>query len=78
MNNYKLRFAEESVQFQCRYPRTVNTGSQMTLAPPPPQPIIGVRVFNYEMNIQVGSHGGDTIVSVNANHNIAGIVSRLI
>ena len=48
----------------------------MTLAPPPPQPIIGVGVFNYEMNIQVGSHGGDTIVSVNANHNIAGISPR--
>ena len=29
------------------------------------------------MNIQVGSHGGDTIVSVNASHNIAGIVPSL-
>ena len=48
----------------------------MTLAPPPPQPVIGVGEFQYTMDAQVGPHGGDTIVSINANHNIDGIVPR--
>jgi len=75
--NNGISFADESVQFQCRYPRTVNSGSQMTLAPPPPQPVFGVGEFIYSMDIQVGPHGGETIVNINANHNIEGIVPRI-
>ena len=48
----------------------------MTLAPPAPQSVIGVGEFIYSMDIQVGPHGGNTIVNINANHTIEGIVPR--
>ena len=72
----KLRFAEELIQFQCQYPRTVNTGTQMTLAASSPQSVNGVGEFSYNMNAQGGPIGGNTIISINANHNIDGIVPR--
>ena len=69
-------FAEDSIEFKCRYSRTVNTNSQMTVGPFPTQPIIGEGDFDYTMDVQVGSLGGTTNVSINANHNFDGIVPK--
>ena len=77
MNLYDhFSFAEDSIEFQCRYSRTVNTNSQMTVGPFPTQPIIGEGNFDYTMDVQVGSLGGTTNVSINANHNFDGIVPK--
>ena len=70
-----LSFAEDSIQFQCRYGRTINVESQMTMPTPQPQPVIGNYwgAFSYFMDAQVGDHGGNTIVNITANHNFDGI-----
>ena len=49
----------------------------MTLAPPPPQPVVNVGDFHYTMDAQVGPHGGDTVVNITANHSIDGVVPRI-
>ena len=74
--HFELRFAEDSIQFQCQYPRIVNTGTQMTVTSSAPQSTIGVGEFSYTMDAQGGPIGGNTIVSINANHNFDGIVPR--
>ena len=49
----------------------------MTLTSSAPQSIIGgVGEFSYTMDAQGGPIGGNTIVSINANHNFDGIVPR--
>ena len=69
-----LSFAEDSIQFQCRYGRTINVESQpMTIPTAQPQPVIGQGSFTYSMDVQVGDQGGNTIVNITANHNFDGI-----
>ena len=69
-------YADESVQFQCRYGRTINVESQMSVGVPQPQPVISEGNFSYTMDAQVGPHGGNTIVNISANHNFAGITPK--
>ena len=66
-------FAEDSIDFQCRYGRTINVGTQITQPTPQPQPIIAQGSLSYTMDAQVGDHGGNTIVNIIANHNFNGI-----
>ena len=68
-----LSYAEESVQFLCRYGRTINVQSQLSVGVPQPQPVQGEGNFSYTMDAQVGRHGGNTILNINANHNFDGI-----
>ena len=64
-----LSFAEESVQFQCRYSRTVNTDATFEIVPTfQPQPVIGYGQLSYEMNVVAGDLGGNTIVTISPNH----------
>ena len=73
----QLALMQQQLSHQLQLSRLpVTVGSSMAMAPPPPQPVIGTGNFVYTMDIQVGPHGGDTIVNINANHNIDGIVPR--
>ena len=66
-------FAEESIEFQCRYARTINVDNQMTVGGSQPQPIVGEGDLNYTMVVQPGNLGGTTNISINAEHNFDGI-----
>ena len=69
-------FADESIQFQCRYGRTVTVESQMTAPGAPPQPVLGVGELSYDINVDVGDHGGNTLFNITANHNFNGITPK--
>ena len=66
-------FAEESIEFQCRYARTINVDNQMTVGGSQPQPIVGEGDLNYTMVVQVGNLGGTTNININAEHNFDGV-----
>ena len=49
----------------------------MTLSAPQTQgTIVGVGQLSYTMDVQVGPHGGDTIVNINANHSFEDITPK--
>ena len=76
---YKLifSFSENSIVFQCKYARSVSANSQMTVAAPPEQPIIGTGDLTYRMEIGEGiTLGGDTEITISPNHSISGISPR--
>ena len=74
LNNFqKFSFAEESIEFQCRYARTINVDNQMTVGGSQPQPIVGTGDLNYTMVVQVGNLGGTTNININAEHDFDGI-----
>ena len=70
-------FSENSIVFQCKYARSVSANSQMTVAAPPEQPIIGTGDLTYRMEIGEGiTLGGDTEITISPNHSISGISPR--
>ena len=48
----------------------------MTVAAAPTGPTIGTGHLTYEMNVDGGSLGGTTNITISPNHNIAGISPR--
>ena len=48
----------------------------MTVAPPPEQPLVAVGQLSYTMDVQVGSHGGDTLFNINAQHSFDDITPK--
>ena len=67
-----IKFAEDSIEFQCRYARTVSAESDITVSDFE-QPLAGVGTLDYTMDVQAGTLGGTTKVSITANHNFDGI-----
>ena len=64
-----LSFAEDRIQFQCRYARTVNTDATFEVVPTfEPQPVIGNGQLAYDLNIDVGNVGGTSVVTISPNH----------
>ena len=55
----------------------MSANSQMTVAAPPEQPIIGTGDLTYRMEIGEGiTLGGDTEITISPNHSISGISPR--
>ena len=69
-------FGEGTIEFQCRYSRSVSVNSDLTVAAAPTGPTIGTGDLTYEMNVDGGSLGGTTNITISPNHNIAGISPR--
>ena len=67
-----IRLAEDSIEFQCRYARTVSAESEISVSDFQ-QPLAGVGTLDYNMDVQAGTLGGTTNVSISANHNFDGI-----
>ena len=80
MNIKKLSvfsFTENSIDFQCKYARSVSANSQMTVNAQPDEPIVGTGDLTYRMVIGDGiTLGGDTEITISPNHNISGISPR--
>lgn len=70
-----LSFADDSVEFQCRYARTVTATSDITIIPVPNR-FFNTGDLTYNMVINAGSLGGNTDVTITPNHNLAGITPR--
>ena len=75
-------FAEDSIEFQCRYARSINTSSQITLIPDG-EPVLGYGDLNYTMTV-TGSNtdgslalGGNTDVRITPNHGFDQVAPRL-
>ena len=71
-----INFGDEVITFQCQYGRTINVGSEMTVSAPPEQPLVAVGQLSYTMDVQVGSHGGDTFFNINAQHSFDDITPK--
>ena len=77
----QFSFAEDSIEFQCQYARSINTSSQMTFIPN--DPIIGTGELNYIITV-TGENtdgslalGGNTNVRITPNHGFDQIAPRL-
>ena len=68
-----IRFAEDSIEFQCRYARTVSAESVVSVSDFE-QPLAGVGSLDYSMDVQAGSLGGTTNVNISANHNFDTVI----
>ena len=68
-------FVDDSVVFQCKYARSVNANSQMTVSDSS-ETISGEGDLTYRMDIVAGALGGNTEISISPNHNISGISPR--
>ena len=78
-------FTDDSVVFQCKYARTVNANSEMSVSYSShgsegdgysPQTISGEGDLTYRMDIVAGALGGNTEITISPNHNISGISPR--
>ena len=75
--NLLLSFAEGSIKFQCRYPRTVIASSDMTVSgSADDETITGIGKLTYNMNIAAGTVGGNSVITISPNNDISGIGAR--
>ena len=71
------------IDFQCRYARTINANSQMTVGTIPTVGPVGTGTLNYIMTVTGGNTdgslalGGDTDVRITPNHGFDQIAPRL-
>ena len=74
-------FAEDSIEFQCRYARQINASSQITLIPDG-DPVVGTGDLSYIMTVTGGNTdgslalGGNTDVRITPNHGFDQIAPR--
>ena len=62
-------FAEENIEFQCHYARTVSTNSTIEVeSTSQSQPIIGNGTLPYDIDVAVGDLGGTSVVTISPNH----------
>ena len=74
-----LSFSEETILFQCRYARTVNTDSNFEVPPFESQPVIGNGTLSYDIESAVGNLGGTTLITISPNHSFGDqITPRLV
>ena len=64
----KFSFAEETIQFQCRYARTVTTDSTFDVSSLEPQTAVGNGMLAYDLNVNVGGLGGTSAATISPNH----------
>ena len=75
-------FAEDSIEFQCRYDREINANSQMTVGIIEDDPVVGTGNLNYIMTVTGGNAdgslalGGNTNVRITPNHGFDQIAPR--
>ena len=70
-----LSLVDDSILFKCRYARTVSATSEMTIAVSG-ESAIGSGELMYSMYIDAGNVGGNSVVTISPNHDIAGIGAR--
>ena len=70
-------FGEDSIQFQCRYSRSVSVTHDMSITDTPTDAVEGTGELSYSMSITVGGPGGNTDVTITPNHNFDEIAPRL-
>ena len=71
--HYFSSFAEDSLLFQCQYGRVVSASSNLSISPETEGATIGQGNLSYNMEIDVGSLGGNSIVTISPNHSLTGI-----
>ena len=77
LNKPVFSFSENSIEFACKYARTVIATYNFDAPPLPDQPIIGTGDLTYRMEIGDGiTLGGDTEITISPNHNLSGIAPR--
>ena len=73
-NNFS--FGADSIVFQCRYSRSVNANSDITVNAPISGPIVGTGDLTYNMEVNPGVLGGKTHITISPNHNLSEISPR--
>ena len=64
-----LSFDDESIEFQCNYPRTVNTDVTVERNPKPEsQPATKTGQLSYNIDVAFGDPGADSVVTISPNH----------
>ena len=71
-------FGPNSIDFQCHYSRSVSANSDITVNAPISGPIVGTGDLTYNMEVNSGTLGGLTHITIAPNHNISGISPRLV
>ena len=74
--NLNFSFGTNSIEFACRYARSVTAASDVSILPQNTDAIIGNGVLTYNMNISAGRLGGNSQVTITPTHNIAGVGAR--
>ena len=71
-----IMLAEDAIQLQCRYSRSVSATSDVTVGPAPIGPTIGSGDLTYNMDVVAGTLGGTTQVTISPNFSVDGISPR--
>ena len=72
---YTVRFAEESLKFECSYPRVVAVEAvKYNVTSFSTQPIKNHGFLNYEMNVDVGEVGDITTVTISPQHSLGSTI----
>ena len=66
-------FGADSIEFQCRYSRSVSANSDMAVDAPIFGPVVGTGDLTYNMEVNPGPLGGNTYITISPNHSISGI-----
>ena len=71
MGTTTVRFAEESLKFECSYPRLVAVEAiKFNVTSFSTQTIQNHGFLNYEMNVDVGDDGDITMVTISPQHSL--------
>ena len=75
---HSLSFDGDAIIFECRYSRSVHTNSDMSVSRPDPDVTSSHGDLTYNMNIVPGKVGGESVINITPNHNVAGIGARYV
>ena len=74
--DHLFSFAEESIEFQCHYARTISTNATYEVEATSTEPTIGNGTLPYDIDVAVGGLGGTSIVTISPNHSFSDQITQ--
>ena len=76
-SDQQMIFNHGSLNFECRYPRTIEAGVSASFEPGNGN-AVGHGEIAYDMSVEIGNRGGMTKVNITPIHNLPNVTAQII